>query len=60
MPVETLKLTGGITTLVANSTGEYVVLGIEKSADPTEGMIAMLDRGQQQLLMLYLQERLKR
>jgi hypothetical protein len=60
MPAETLKLTGGITTLVANSTGEYVVLGIEKATDPTEGMIAMLDRGQQQLLMLYLQERLKR
>lgn len=68
MSVKELKLDGGLTDLrvndVVSEDGEYLVLAIETrrsfKGDSSASMLAMLDRNQQHLLMLYLQERLQR
>lgn len=68
MSVKELKLDGGLTDLrvndVVSEDGEYLVLTIETrrsfKGDSSASMLAMLDRKQQHLLMLYLQERLQR
>jgi hypothetical protein len=63
MSAKELKLDGGLTDLRINETEGYVALTIEtrksfKGDTATSSMLAMLDRNQQHLLMLYLQERL--
>lgn len=69
MSVKELKLNGGVTDLrvndVSSEDGVYLAFTIEtrrsfKGDTSTSSMLAMLDRDQQHLLMLYLQERLKR
>ena len=65
MSAKELKLDGGLTDLRVNESEEYVSLTIEtrksfKGDTTTRSMLVMLDRNQQHLLMLYLQERLQR
>ena len=67
MGVKELKLDGGLNDLrlndVKSGDGNYLAFTIEtrksfKGDIPTSSMLAMLDRGQQHLLLLYLKERL--
>ena len=69
MTVKELKLDGGLTDLRVNDAtsedGTYLAFIIEtrrsfKGDTSTSSMLAMLNRDQQRLLMLYLQKRLKR
>ena len=66
MSARELKLDDGLTRLRVNDAhgGDLIALIIEQSpafkGDTTgQSMLAMLDRNQQHLLMLYLHERLK-
>lgn len=63
MSAKELNLNGGLTDLRVNETEGYIALTIQTrksfKGDTTQNsMLAMLDRNQQHLLMLYLQERL--
>ncbi len=63
MSARELKLNGGLTDLRVNETEGFLAVIIEtrksfKGDTVTSSMMAMLDRDQQHLLMLYLQERL--
>jgi hypothetical protein len=64
MSVKELKLDGGLTDMRVNETEGYLAFIIEtrrsfKGDTTGSSMLAMLDRNQQHLLMLYLQERLR-
>lgn len=62
MSAKELVLDGGLNEVRLNDAydGEHVVLQINNSPVGRSSMMAMLDRNQQHLLMLYLQERLAR
>lgn len=65
MGAKELKLDGGLTDLRVNESEGYLAFIIEtrksfKGDTTSSSMLAMLDRNQQYLLMLYLQEQLQR
>lgn len=64
MSAKELKLNGGLTDMRVNETEGYLAFTIEtrkafKGDTTSSSMLAMLDRNQQHLLMLYLQERFR-
>jgi hypothetical protein len=65
MPAKELKLNGGLNDLRVNESEGYLAFTIQtrknfKGDTTSNSMVAMLDRHQQHLLMLYLKERLER
>lgn len=65
MPAKELKLDGGLTDMRVNDSEEFVAFTIEtrrafKGDTSSSSMLAMLDRDQLHLLMLFIQERLAR
>jgi len=63
MSAKELKLNGGLTDLRVNESEEFLAFTIQtrpsfKGDTTTSSMLAMLDRNQQHLLMMYLRERL--